>query len=64
MNVVQEFTEWRQSQNFSISEAARKINVDRGSYRQMERGERKCPPQIARKMIEIAILPRLAKEDK
>lgn len=52
MNVIQDFTEWRKVQKYSLSEVARQINVNKGTLSQIEHGERKCPQQILGKIIQ------------
>lgn len=53
MGIVEDFTLWRQSQNFSYSKASSLIKVDKGNLRQMERGERKIPLVVLGKMANI-----------
>lgn len=55
MNVIQEFTEWQRTQKFSLREVARKIDVDHGTLGQIVRGERKCPPKVLVKLVQVTI---------
>lgn len=64
MNVIQEFTEWRLVKNFSYAEAGRRLGVDRGTLRQVEQGQRKCPKELAVKMVQVAVIPNIGKQGK
>lgn len=64
MNVIQEFTEWRHVQKFSYAEAGRRLDVDRGTLRQIEQGQRKCPPEVKIKMAQVIVFPRLEQQVK
>lgn len=55
MNVIQTFTEWRLSQNFSLSDAARMMDVNKGTLQQIVNGKRKCPPVVFGKMVKITV---------
>jgi hypothetical protein len=55
MNVIQEFTECCRAQNFSLSEVARMMDVNKGTLQQIVNGKRKCPPVVFGKMVKITI---------
>lgn len=55
MNVIQEFTDWQRAKNFSLREAAQMVNVDHGTLGQIVRGERKCPPKVMAKIVQVTI---------
>lgn len=51
MDIVQEFTEWRKTQNFSLRQAASQINVSCGALCEIEKGQRKTPVHTLGKMV-------------
>lgn len=64
MNVIQEFTEWRIDKNFSYAEAGRRLGVDRGTLRQIEQGQRKCPQEVFVKMVQVTVFKKRENQDK
>ena len=53
MNIIQEFAEWRAVNKFSLSEVARRMDVNKGHLSEIEHGKRKCTPDIMGKMVII-----------
>lgn len=51
MDIIQEFTEWRKTHQFSLREASRQIGVSSGALSEIERGRRKTPPHAIVKMV-------------
>lgn len=55
MNIIQEFTEWQRTKKYSLREAARLVGVDHGTFGQVVRGKRKCPPKVLVKIVQMTI---------